>query len=82
MRERNLRFLARVRNLTPRAVALQYRGDLTSADIDRWWRLWVWSAPRFSGAAAEVQDRYCKRFGALAYHRRMARARRLFRGAA
>lgn len=39
---------------------------------------WEWSAPRFSGRAAEIQDRYFNKCGQKALDYRRGRAQRLF----
>ena len=71
------------------AVALQsdsfdtaqrkYRaGSVSEADYRWYCFFWSWTAPRFSGAIGDRQERAYKRLGKEAYFRRFERARKLY----
>lgn len=42
--------------------------------------LWLWSAPRFGGAAAVRHERFYNKCGKVMYHSRILRARRRLAG--
>ena len=54
-----------------------HEGRLAQRVFDHYW-MFHWAAPRFSGSAGFVQERFYNRFGKDAYFRRIDRMKRYY----